>query len=98
MEFDRNNHKGDYMNGEITIEQKPRIVNLYERLQVLGNEVVELQKAVTRKRSEYLGIEGIEDVGKEKPEPDRGTLNSIEWLLGYIMNRVMDVREYVDTI
>jgi len=95
MEFDRNNHKGDYMNGEITIEQKPRIVNLYERLQVLGNEVVELQKAVTRKRSEYLGIEAV---GKEKPEPDRGTLNSIEWLLGDIMAMVMDVREYVDTI
>ena len=95
MEFDRNNHKGDYMNGEITIEQKPRIVELYERLQVLGNEVVELQKAVTRKRSEYLGIDAK---GTEKPEPDRGTLNSIEWLLGDIMAMVMDVREYVDTI
>ena len=45
------------MNEEITREQKSRIVEVYERLQVLGNEVVELQKAVNRKRSEYLGID-----------------------------------------
>lgn len=88
-------HKGDFMNEEITREQKPRIVELYERLQVLGNEVVELQKAVTRKRSEYLGIDAK---GTEKPESDKGTLNSIEWMLGDIMAMVMDVREYVDTI
>ena len=50
-------HKGDFMNEEITREQKSRIVEVYERLQVLGNEVVELQKAVNRKRSEYLGID-----------------------------------------
>ena len=83
------------MNEEKCGEQKSRIIELYERLQVLGNEVFELQKAVNRKRSEYLGIDAV---GTEKPESGKGTLNSIEWMLGDIMAMVMDVREYVDTI
>ena len=84
------------MNEEKCGEQKSRIIELYERLQVLGNEVVELQKAVNRKRSEYLGLAYAE--GAEKPESGKGTLNSIEWMFGDIMAMVMDVREYVDTI
>lgn len=83
------------MNEEITREQKPRIIELYERLQVLGNEVFELQKTVDKKRCEYLGIDAV---GTDKPVSGTGVLNNIEWMLGDIMDMVKDVREYVETL
>lgn len=83
------------MNEEFLVKEVSKIETLCGRLRVLGQEVVELQRVVNKKRAEYLGVNAI---GVDKPDSPDGTLNDMEWMLGDILAMVRDVREYVDTI
>ena len=74
---------------------KSRIVEIYEQLQALGNEVVALQKVVNTRRVEYYAIDA-KDCEEEKSKG--GIVNDIDWMIGDIKRRVIDVRDYVDTL
>ena len=91
-------HKGDFMRpDEIgkSAEPKSRIMAIYEQLQTLGNEVVELQIVVNENRTKYFASEGV---CTEKEKSQGGAVNDIEWMIGDIKRMVLDIREYVETL
>ena len=93
-------HKGDCMNGIsngacVPAEPKSRIAEIYEHLQALGIEVVELQRIVNLKRVDYYAINAE---GCESEKGQGGTINDIDWMIGDIKRMVLDVREYVETL
>lgn len=77
------------------VEPKSRIMAIYEQLQALGIEVVELQRVVNENRTKYFGSQGI---SAEKEKSGGGTVNDIDWMIGDIKRMVLDVREYVETL
>jgi len=76
-------------------ETKSRIAEIYEHLQALGIEVVELQRVVNKKRVDYYAIN--KEVCKAE-KSQGGTINDIDWMIEDIKRMVFDVREYVDTL
>lgn len=93
-------HKGDFMKGMCTgtcepAEPKSRIAEIYEHLQALGIEVVELQRVVNAKRVDYYAIN---TKGCESEKGQGGTINDMDWMIEDIKRMVLDVREYVETL
>ena len=76
-------------------EPKSRIMTIYEYLQALGSEVVELQRVVDLKRVEYYAIDAK---GCEEEKMQGGNIADIEWMIGDIKRMVLDVREYVEAL
>lgn len=76
-------------------EPKSRIMAIYEQLQALGIEVVELQRVVNKNRNKYFGSQGV---AVDKEESKGGTVNDIEWMISDIKRMVLDVREYVEAL
>lgn len=77
-------------------EPQSRINELYRKMNVLGNEVVQTLEAVTKKKSEYYGIELLP---KESDRGDvMGAVNQIDWMIEDIRKMVADIREYVETL
>ena len=76
-------------------EPKSRIAEIYEHLQALGIEVVELQRVVDENRTKYFGSQGI---AAEKEKSEGGIVNDIEWMIGDIKRMLIDVREYVEVL
>lgn len=76
-------------------EPKSRIAAIYEQLQALGIEAVELQRTVNLKRVEYFGIDAqVLEVGEKLS----GTVHDIEWMIGDIKRMVLDAMEYVENL
>ena len=93
-------HKGDCMNGIsngacVPAEPKSRIAEIYEHLQALGIEVVQTLEAVTKKKSQYYGIELL---AKESDRDVKGAVNQIDWMIDDIRKMVGEIREYVETL
>lgn len=74
---------------------KSRIMAIHEQLHALGSEVFELQRVVNSKRVEYYAIDAK---GCEEERSKGGIVNDIDWMIDDIQRRVIDVREYVDTL
>lgn len=72
-----------------------RIMAIYDQLQTLGREVVELQRVVNSKRVEYYAIEA-KDCEEEKRQG--GIITDIERMIDDIEQMVLDVREYVEIL
>lgn len=72
-----------------------RIMAIYEQLKALGSEVLELQRVVDLKRVEYYAIDAK---GCEEERSKGGIVNDIDWMIDDIQRRVIDVREYVETL
>ena len=90
-------HKGDFMN-EACRQEEPqsRINELYGKMNALGNEVVQTLVAVTKKKSQYYGIELL---AKKSDRGDvKGAVNQIDWMIEDIRNMVGVIREYVETL
>ena len=93
-------HKGDCMNGInngacVPAEPKSRITEIYEHLQALGFEVVELQRIVNLKRDQYYGI--VSEYTKAEA-PIKGAVNELDWMIEDIRKIVANIREYVETL
>lgn len=90
-------HKGDFMNETCRAEEpQSRINELYRKMNVLGSEVVQTLEAVTKKKSQYYGIELLP---KESDRGDvKGAVNQIDWMIDDIRKMVADIREYVETL
>jgi len=79
-----------------TEEPQSRINELYEKMNALGNEVAQTLEVVTKKKSQYYGIDLL---AKESDLVDvKGTVNQIYWLIDDIRNMVDVIREYVETL
>ena len=76
-------------------EPKSRIAEVYEHLQALGIEVIELQRVVNLKRFDYYATNAK---GCEVEKGQGGTINDIDWMIEDIKRMVLDVREYVETL
>lgn len=76
-------------------EPKSRIMAIYEQLQALGIEVVELQRVVNENRIQYFGNP---DDSAEKEKSKGGIVNDIDWMIGDIKRMVFDVRKYVEIL
>lgn len=74
---------------------KTRIMAIYEQLQALGSEVVDLQRVVNSRRVEYYAIDAK---GCEEERSKGGIVNDIDWIIDDIKRRVIDIGEYVDTL
>jgi hypothetical protein len=72
-----------------------RIMAIYDQLQTLGREVIELLKVVNSKRVEYYAIEAKDCEEEKRPG---GIINNIEWMIGDIKRMVLDIREYVEIL
>ena len=88
------------MNGMCTsacepTEPKSRIMAIYEQLQALGSQVVELQKFVNENRNKYFGSP---DVSTEKEKSKGGIVNDIDWMISDIKRMVLDIRKYVEIL
>ena len=91
-------HKGDFMEEKCCctpVEQKSRIIGLYGKMNVLGNEVLQTRMAVTKKLGEYYGITSEK---KEVEARQSGVVNEIDWMIDDIRKMVADIREYVETL
>jgi hypothetical protein len=80
---------------EPTEPKLTRIMAIYDQLQTLGREVIELQKDVNSKRVEYYAIEAKDCEEEKRPG---GIINNIEWMIGDIKRMVLDIREYVEIL
>lgn len=76
-------------------EPQSRINELYRKMNVLGSEVVQTLEAVTKKKSQYYGIELL---AKESDRDVKGAVNQIDWMIDDIRNMVGEIREYVETL
>jgi hypothetical protein len=77
---------------------KSRIMAIYEQLNVLGNEVVQLQKVANENRKKYFGSPDVPDVPAGKEERKDGTVNDIDWMIDDILRMVLDIRKYVEIL
>lgn len=77
---------------------KSRIMAIYEQLNVLGNEVVKLQKVVNEHRNKYFGSPDVPDVSAGKEKSKSGTVNDIDWMIDDILRMTLDVRKYVEIL
>ena len=85
------------MNGVcIAEEPQSRINELYMKMNVLGSEVAQTLEAVTKKKSQYYGMELL---AKEADRGDiKGAVNQIDWMIDDIRKMVGVIREYVETL
>jgi hypothetical protein len=89
-------HKGDFMNDVCREEPQSRIDELYGKMNALGNEVVQTLGVVTKKKSQYYGIDSL---AKESDQVDvKGAVNQIDWMIEDIRKMVGVIREYVETL
>lgn len=72
-----------------------RIMAIYEQLQELGSQVVELQKFANENRNKYFGSP---DVSNEKEKSKGGIINDIDWMIDDIKRMVFDIRKYVEIL
>jgi hypothetical protein len=77
---------------------KSRIMAIYEQLNVLGNEVVQLQKFANENRKKYFGGSDVPDVSASKEKSKGGTVNDIDWMIDDILRMVLDIRKYVEIL
>ena len=78
--------------------EKSRIMAIYEQLNVLGNEVVQLQKFANENRKKYFGSPDVPDVSAGKEMSKGGTVNDIDWMIDDILRMVLDIRKYVEIL
>ncbi|MFA6718348.1 MAG: hypothetical protein WCS15_04635 [Prevotella sp.] len=65
-------------------------------MNVLGIEVAQTLDAVTKKKSQYYGIDLLT---KESDQVDvKGAVNQIDWMIEDIRKMVGVIREYVETL
>lgn len=77
---------------------KSRIMAIYEQLNVLGHEVVKLQKVVNEHRNKYFGSPDVPDVSAGKEKSKSGAVNDIDWMIDDILRMTLDVRKYVEIL
>lgn len=77
---------------------KSRIMAIYEQLNVLGNEVVKLQKVVNEHRNKYFGSPDVPDVSAGKEKSKGGAVNDIDWMIDDILRMTLDIKEYVEIL
>ena len=84
------------MNDVCREEPQSRINELYRKMNVLGIEVAQTLDAVTKKKSQYYGIDLLT---KESDQVDvKGAVNQIDWMIEDIRKMVGVIREYVETL
>ena len=76
-------------------EPQSRINELYGKMNALGYEVAQTLEAVTKKKSQYYGIELL---AKESERDVKGAVNEIDWMIDDIRKMVGEIREYVETL